>query len=185
MKAYKGFHKDLTCRGYQFHEGIVNKTDKANCAQNGFHCAENPLDCLSYYPDWRNSVYYVVEAGGDLDEDAYDSKISCTQMRLIRKLSLYELLFEAVVYMARHPRRKWSCHVEKEVGTAKDGFVVVRGKNPKAYGEVGDIVALLKEKKRTADLEDVSLFVIDGQKYPMRAWHGIYGEVKEYECIAA
>ena len=46
MIAYKGFEKGLTCRDYQFRMGL-NVTDEANCTHNGFHCAENPLDCLS------------------------------------------------------------------------------------------------------------------------------------------
>lgn len=70
-----------------------NKTDKANCGENGFHCAENPLDCLSYYRNWRNSVYYEVEAAGDLDEDEFDSKISCTEIYLLKRLTLEQLLF--------------------------------------------------------------------------------------------
>ena len=83
MIAYKGFQKDLKCRGFQFQEYGINETEKANCRQNGFHCAENPLDCLCYYPNWKNSAYYIVDASGDLDEDGEDSKISCTKMRLI------------------------------------------------------------------------------------------------------
>ena len=47
MIAYKGFAPGMVCRGYQFVMGL-NVTDKANCAANGFHCAANPLDCLSY-----------------------------------------------------------------------------------------------------------------------------------------
>ena len=84
MIAYKGFQKDLKCRGFQFQEYGINETEKANCRQNGFHCAENPLDCLCYYPNWKNSVYYIVDASGDLDEDGEDSKISCTKMRLLK-----------------------------------------------------------------------------------------------------
>ena len=49
MIAYKGFLPGLICRGYQFRMGL-NVTEKANCAHNGFHCAEDPLDCLRYYP---------------------------------------------------------------------------------------------------------------------------------------
>ena len=45
MIAYKGFAPGLICRGYQFVPGL-NKTEKANCRENGFHCAENPLDCV-------------------------------------------------------------------------------------------------------------------------------------------
>ena len=55
MIAYKGFHPGLICRGYQFVMGL-NVTEQANCAANGFHCAENPLDCLSYYPDMKQSA---------------------------------------------------------------------------------------------------------------------------------
>ena len=43
MIAYKGFLPGLICRGYQFRMGL-NVTEKANCAHNGFHCAEDPLD---------------------------------------------------------------------------------------------------------------------------------------------
>ena len=74
MLAYKGFRKGLICRGYQYFENQWNCTDKARCHERGFHCAENPLDCLVYYPSWESSEYYLVEAKGDLDEDAVDSK---------------------------------------------------------------------------------------------------------------
>ena len=89
MLAYKGFGPGLICRGYSFLPGL-NVTDKANCRENGFHCAENPLDCLSYYPDMEQSVYFIVNAGGDLDEDGTDTKIACTELTLIRKLTKKE-----------------------------------------------------------------------------------------------
>ena len=105
MIAYKGFQKDLKCRGFQFQEYGINETEKANCRQNGFHCAENPLDCLCYYPNWKNSVYYIVDASGDLDEDGEDSKISCTKMRLLKKIELRSLLLHGAAYMAKYPNR--------------------------------------------------------------------------------
>lgn len=93
MIAYKGFEKDLVCRGYQFTKDKVHETDQANCRENGFHCAENPLDCLYYYRDWKNSVYYLVEASGDLDEDGADTKISCTRLRLLKELDFKGFCF--------------------------------------------------------------------------------------------
>ena len=94
MIAYKGFEKGLVCLGYQFHMGL-NVTEEANCAQNGFHCAENPLDCLTYYSDMNRSEYYLVDAGGDVDEDDRDSKIACTKLTVIKKLEPCEFFAHA------------------------------------------------------------------------------------------
>lgn len=176
MKAFKGFHKNLTCLGFQFREDMVNRTEEANCAQNGFHCAENPLDCFSYYPNWRNSVYYEVDATGDLDEDAVDSKISCMEMRLIRRLSLEQMLFEAAVYMVGHPKREWNYRVRLETGTAWNGFGIVRGKNPRAAGGKGEFLLILKEEQDSPEIEEIALLKIDGKRYHSDEFYDVYGK---------
>ena len=79
MIAYKGMEPGMICLGYQLKMGL-NVTEQANCQANGFHCAANPMDCLRYYGDFQNSEYYLVRPCGDLDEDAVDSRISCTQL---------------------------------------------------------------------------------------------------------
>lgn len=178
MIAFKGFNADLTCRGFQFRENEINRTEQANCAQNGFHCAENPLDCLNYYSNWKHSVYYEVEASGDMDEDAWDSKISCTEMTLIKKLSMQELLLKGIVYMVKYPKRKWNSYVKKEEGKAENGFVVVRGKSPRACGVTGSHLAILKEEKESQNISEVALFTIDGEKYMPDTWYDVYCEEK-------
>ena len=65
--AYKGFNPDLTCKGYKFKLDEWNTEEEANCFKNGLHCAENPLDCLSYYR-WDKAVFYQVIADGDINE---------------------------------------------------------------------------------------------------------------------
>ena len=176
MKAFKGFRKDLTCLGFQFRENGINRTEEANCVQNGFHCAENPLDCFHYYPDWRNSVYYEVDAAGDLDEDAVDSKISCTEMRLVRRLSLEQMLFEAAVYMVEHPKRRCNYRVSQETGTAGNGFGIVRGKNPKAAGKQGEFLLILKEEQDSPEIEEIALIKIDGKRYHSDRFYDAYGK---------
>ena len=185
MKAYKGFHKDLSCLGYKFKENAWNKTDKANCGENGFHCAENPLDCLSYYRNWRNSVYYEVEAAGDLDEDEFDSKISCTEIYLLKRLTLEQLLFEALIYMVEHPERTWNGHVKKEYAEAHNGFAAVRGKNPNAHGQLGDILILLKEEDNCSAIEEVAFLKIDGKKCYPGIRYTVKGIEKHQEEICA
>ena len=163
MIAYKGFDPGLICRGYQFIMGL-NVTDKANCAKNGFHCAENPLDCLSYYPNMRRSEYYLVDAGGDVDDDDRDSKIACTQLTILKKLGREEFFLHALAYMVDHPGREWNCNVQKGSGHAKNGFAVVRGADPVAFGEKGDILAFAKESPDGKNIIQIAVVRVDGKK---------------------
>ena len=59
MKAFKGFNKDLTCRGFQYEEGKEFHTEKAECCEEGFHACEYPLDCFNYYNP-AQSVFHLL-----------------------------------------------------------------------------------------------------------------------------
>ena len=111
MIAYKGMCPGMVCLGYQLKMGL-NVTEQANCQANGFHCAANPMDCLRYYGDFQNSEYYLVRPCGDLDEDAVDSRISCTQLWVLRKLEPQEFFLHALAYMADHPQMPDGCDVK-------------------------------------------------------------------------
>lgn len=178
MLAYKGFSPGLICRGYQFVMGL-NVTEKANCAANGFHCAEDPLDCLSYYGDMDHSEYCLVQPGGDIDEDDCDSKIACTELTIVKKLGREEFFLHALAYMMDHPSRGWSRHVKKDCGTANYGYAVVRGIEPVARGKKGDILAFAKEDPRTGKVAQIALTRVDGKQIKRNVWYDI--EFKERE----
>lgn len=163
MLAYKGFDKGLICRDYQFNPGL-NVTEKANCAKNGFHCAENPLDCFNYYPNIKNSEYYIVDAGGDIDEDERDSKISCTHLTILKRLTLKDLLLHSLAYINDHPFRANSSQVEREIGKSRNGYVIVRGKDPVASGEKGDYLCLAKEEPNSKKIIQIALVKVDGKR---------------------
>ncbi len=178
MLAYKGFDKGLICRGYQFKMGL-NVTEKANCVENGFHCAENPLDCLTYYPKLFDSEYFIVDAGGDIDEDNRDSKISCTHLKILKRLTPKELLLHALAYINDHPFREDSNHVEKDSHEAYNGYVVVRGKNPIARGSKGDIICFAKEAEDSKKISQIAIYTIDGKKVLPNKWYNIDLEESE------
>lgn len=171
MIAYKGFAPGLVCLGYQFRMGL-NVTDKANCAQNGFHCAEDPLDCLSYYSDMEHSEYCLVNAGGDVDEDGRDSRISCTELTILKRLDREEFFLHALAYMMDHPGRKCSSHVIKNRGEAeKSGYVVVRGVDPVARGKKNSILAFAKEEPDGKTITQVTLTCVDGKRAKPNVWY--------------
>ena len=171
MIAYKAFLKGLVCRGYQFVMG-KNVTEKAQCAAEGFHCAANPLDCLSYYSDMDNSEYCIVDARGDINEDGNDSKIACTEFIIIRKLTKEEFFLHGLAYMYDHPLLKCSNHVEKDRAKANRGYAVVRGYDPIARGESGDILAFAKEDPVSRAITQIVLSRVDGEKILPGVWYG-------------
>lgn len=173
MIAYKGFHVGLVCLGYHFSMGI-NYTKDANCGINGFHCAEDPLDCLTYYPNMDTSEYYIVNAGGDIHEDGKDTKISCTELTIIKRMTRNEFVLHALAYIADHPKRSWNSRVSKDKGVAANchKFVVVRGKDPIACGPQGSTLAFAKEDD-SGNVVQIGLAEVDGVKIYPNTWYGI------------
>ena len=180
MIAYKGFDKDLSCTAggnrFQYELGKWNEETEANCAHNGFHCAEDPLDCLFYYPNWEDAVYYLVLADGDIDEDAWDSRLSCTRIKLVKPLNLSEFVAHSIRYICEHPfRKKQRNQVQEERGEAHRGFVVVRGKNPLAKGKTGDVLGLLKEESDSRRIAEAGIYVVVGSYIMADIWYGFFG----------
>lgn len=97
VKSYKGFNKDMTCRGFQYKEGKEYETSKAVVCNEGFHACEHPLDCLGYYPP-NTSVYHEVEQTGEFSSDSgsRDSKIASTKIKIGAKLSIAGLVQAAI-----------------------------------------------------------------------------------------
>ena len=120
MEVIKAFAPGLVCRGHKFKRNEVNVTNEANCVQNGWHAAENPLDCLSYYSWNGKNEFYICEAGGDIHEDGSDSKISCTELLIGERLTLEKFVAKAIEYMIKHPNRKTNYHVKEQGKT--DGY---------------------------------------------------------------
>ena len=93
----------------------------------------------------------MVLADGDIDEDAHDSKISATRLKLVKQLNLAEFIAHSLRYICEHPMRSNHARVADNEGEARNGFVVVRGKNPAAKGKTGDVLGFVKEDAGSRD----------------------------------
>ena len=97
IKSYKGFNKDMTCRGKQYEEGKEYEEDRAKACDCGMHACEYPLDCFSYYSP-SESVYHVVEQSGEISRRNGDSKIASTKMKIGAEISIAGLVKAAIEY---------------------------------------------------------------------------------------
>ena len=69
IKAYKGFKKDLTCRGFQYEIGKeYSQEGEVSVCSRGFHACVNPFDVLSYYGDIDNRYCEVEQSGSIVAE---------------------------------------------------------------------------------------------------------------------
>lgn len=177
--AYKLFDDTLSCRGYHFEVGKWHKEENekgANTAQNGFHCAYNPLDCLTYY-SWEHSRCFIVEVGGDVNEDDIDSKIACTEMRLVKELDLIHFVAHAMKFVYDHPYLERNARIVKDehCGPTQNGFVIVCGKNPKCSAPNGTIVGLLKEEPDSCEIFSLDLYVVGDENHKPDTYYTING----------
>ena len=91
MKTYKGFNKDMTCRGFQYEFGKEYETEKAEACNCGFHACEYPLDCFGYYPP-AESKYCEVEQTGEISKNGEDTKVASTKIKIGAEIGIKDLI---------------------------------------------------------------------------------------------
>lgn len=176
MIVVKAFGQGLNCRGYQYHVGL-NVCEDANCVRNGFHAAEDPLDCLDYYESFEKNEFWLCDAGGDMDMDSRDTKVSCTELTIIKRLDLLSYVLTCLRYMQAHPKRKRNKRVCTGRGEAfANHFVIVEGDSDlgvmTAKGHrVGDVLGFLDKKDN-----QICVVIVSGQEVVPGKWYNQYGE---------
>ena len=93
ITAYKGFDKDLRCRGYQYAVGETYTHDgNARLCDAGFHACTLPLDVLSYYPLTGGNRYHRVELDDATPPADGDSKRAARKISIGASLNLMGLV---------------------------------------------------------------------------------------------
>ena len=91
MKGYKGFNKDMTCRGFQYevgkeyeHKGSIKLCDR------GFHFCKKIGDVQNFYDiTGENYILCEIEATGRVIEG--DDKCVTDKIKIIREISKDEM----------------------------------------------------------------------------------------------
>ena len=121
MRTYKGFNKDMTCRGFKYEEGKEYETDKAVVCKTGFHACEHPLDCFRYYAPSK-SVYCEVEQDGDIDRNSDNTKVASTKIKIGAKLDIAGIVKAAIEFTKEKVNEKLQNKGYKGVSSATGDY---------------------------------------------------------------
>ena len=137
MKTYKGFNKNMTCRGFQYEEGKEYKTEKAVACETGFHACEYPLDCFNYYSP-NDSVFHEVEQDGDISKHNDDTKVASTKIKIGAEINIAGLVKAAIEYTLKRVNPEAKSNEDYGASSATGNCGASSATGYKGAAEAGD-----------------------------------------------
>ena len=201
MKAYKGFNKDMTCRGFQFEEGKAYHEDTAVLCESGFHACLDPLDCLGYY-DPCDSVFHEVELDNVSEQRENDTKVVAKDIKIGSRISIKDIVKASIDFTFSSVRKEnntdcafgdssrqaASGDYSRQETTGKNCVMMSAGNDGRARGKIGSWIVLTEWKSRgNESIPTVVAKRIDGTEVKEDTWYtlknGEFVEVKECNVL--
>ena len=174
MKCYKGFDKDLKCRGFQYEIGKEYEENAADICHKGFHACENPMDVFRYYNP-ADSRYCEVDLDTNEQTDG-DSKRVGKKIKIETEIGLSGLIQAGVKFILEKvdfKSAKESNTGDQSAATntgnrsaatvgGAESIAVVTGYGSKAKGAVGCWL-VLTERDEKMHILGVQAVCVDGE----------------------
>lgn len=129
IKSYKGFDKDMKCRGFKYEVGKEYEMDgEIKCCNRGFHACKSPLEVWNYY-DMLNSRFAEVEQSGKIDEEEKSTKVCSSHIKIKAELKLADIINIGV---------EWLKDITSPSKIKMDGALNDNGDIKKKIGSSGD-----------------------------------------------
>ncbi|EKC0032881.1 hypothetical protein OOU96_003181, partial [Salmonella enterica] len=98
--TFKGFNKDLKCRGFQFAIGETFHHDgKVEACGSGFHACECTFDVFSYYPPAESRYAETISFGVTDREEGGDTKIASASITIKAELTLPQFIQRGIEWI--------------------------------------------------------------------------------------
>ena len=207
IKTYKGFDKDLRCRGFRYEIGKEYTTQNAKACDTGFHACEQPIEVFGYYAP-GTSRYCVVEQSGKLDRGTDDSKVASSHIKIGAEIGIPGIVKAQIEYVKAHTTTE---HTDPERATAgeygaatagnrgaatagyagaatsrgkssvgEEGLAVARGNGVRVKGGLGAVLVLCEEETDSYKVASYKVEVVDGERIKANTWYALVnGEFKE------
>ena len=194
INGFKGFDKDLKCRGFQFEVGGKYEEEKAKACETGFHFCEFPFDVFGYYNP-ADSRFCEVVGKGKTDKHDGDSKVACTKLEVGAEIGLPVIISAGVKFILEKAESKENATGDRSAATntgdrsaatntgyqsaatntgdrsaatveGKESVAIATGYESKARGAVGCWIVLAEWKEIDDEyhIVDIQSIKVDGEK---------------------
>ena len=194
INGFKGFDKDLKCRGFQFEVGGKYEEEKAKACETGFHFCEFPFDVFGYYNP-ADSRFCEVVGKGKTDKHDGDSKVACTKLEVGAEIGLPGIISAGVKFILEKAESKENATGDQSAATntgyqsaatveGKESVAIATGYESKARGAVGCWIVLAEWKEIDDEyhIVDIQSIKVDGEKIkPNTFYRLVNGEFVEVE----
>lgn len=177
ITAYKGFDKNLQCRGIQYEVGKEYKSGKeVEVCRSGFHACTNPFEVWDYYPVY-NSRFAEVELGGVMDKEGGSSKICSSEIKVKKELTLSDYIGLCVAWMndlakvGDNSAQICSSGDYAQIGSSGDSAKIGSSGDYAQIGSSGNSAVIMcagiksKAKAKKGSWITLSEWKIDGERY--------------------
>ena len=129
ITSYKGFDKNMQCRGFQYEVGKEYEMDgEIKCCNRGFHACKSPMEVWDYY-DMLNSRYAEVEQSGKVEKEENSTKVCSSHIKIKAELKLADIINIGV---------EWLKDITSPSKVKADGALNDNGDRRKQIGSSGD-----------------------------------------------
>lgn len=128
ITSYKGFDKNMKCRGFQYEVGKEYEMDgEVKCCNQGFHACKSPMEVWDYY-DMLDSRYAEVEQSGKIDAGENSTKVCSSRIKIKAELKLDDIINIGV---------EWLKDITSPSKVKADGVLNDNGNRRKQIGSSG------------------------------------------------
>lgn len=199
ITSYKGFDKNMQCRGFQYEVGKEYEMDRdIKCCNRGFHACKSPMEVWDYY-DMLNSRYAEVEQSGKIDKEENSTKVCSSRIKIKAELKLADIINIGVEWLKditspskgtlndNGDRKKQigSSGYYAQIGssgnyaqidsTGEDSVIMCAGNSSRAKAKVGSWITLAEWKWIDEKQRDVPVCVkteyVDGENIKADTWY--------------
>ena len=139
ITAYKGFDKDLKCRGFQYEIGKeyeLSNGEPVSVCSNGFHACESPLEVLDYYfmDGYANlSRFCEVEQSGEFSKEVDSTKVASSKIKIKKEITFSDLIELSVEWLKEKTSNDRGGNCTKIVSSSDDAKIGSSGN----YAQIG------------------------------------------------